>query len=151
MKKINVSWDQFYEDCKVLAYNIKKSLSGEYDSILAISRGGVIVAGVLSYLLNIKNIYTINISSYNEDNIQNKIILKNINVPVNFNFNTCLIIDDIFDSGNTFKKISKILRDDYDYNLEICGTLYSRFFHTNVISSKILNDTNVWIEFPWDM
>ncbi|MGN0913459.1 MAG: xanthine phosphoribosyltransferase, partial [Alphaproteobacteria bacterium] len=64
-KKLYIKWDEFHNHAKELCEKIKQS--GEYNKIVAISRGGLIPAGILAYELDIRNSQAINISSYDED------------------------------------------------------------------------------------
>ena len=60
--KIYLNWEEFYRDVKDLCAKIRQS--GEYDKLVAISRGGLIPAGIIAYELNIRNSSVINIATY---------------------------------------------------------------------------------------
>ena len=59
-EKIYINWSEFHQDVKDLCKKIKES--GEFDKIIAISRGGLIPAAIIAYELNIRNTETINFS-----------------------------------------------------------------------------------------
>ena len=48
-KKLYIKWDEFHNHAKELCEKIKQS--GEYNKIVAISRGGLIPAGILAHIL----------------------------------------------------------------------------------------------------
>ena len=59
--KVYITWNEFHQHAKILASKIKES--GKYNKIIAISRGGLLPAGILSYELDIRNTQAIKISS----------------------------------------------------------------------------------------
>jgi hypoxanthine phosphoribosyltransferase len=57
-----------------------------------------------------------------------------------------LIVDDIYDTGNTFSKVFDSLRG-FDCDFEF---LMSRYSDSNaILVAKILNH-NKWVVFPWE-
>ena len=64
-EKYYISWNDFHQDVKALAAKIKTA--GTFNKIIAISRGGLLPAGILAYELDIRNSQAINISSYDND------------------------------------------------------------------------------------
>ena len=145
-----------YKDIQYCISNASDLIQEKFDTILCITRGGLIPAGMLAYELGIKNIVTINASSYNDDdNSQEEFVsieklskkdIKKLNAS-----NHVLIVDDIIDSGNTIKAIKKYLFEKINVNVK-----YSVF---SIVSKKIeLNNYYIynmtgndnWVVFPWD-
>ena len=62
--KYYITWDEFHQDVKTLA---KKLGKGRFNKIIAISRGGLLPAGILAYELDIRNSQAINVSSYDNN------------------------------------------------------------------------------------
>ena len=60
--KIYISWDEFHRDVRALCNKIRED--GRYDKIIAISRGGMLPAGIIAYELNIRQTAVVNIATY---------------------------------------------------------------------------------------
>ena len=58
-----LDWQTFGDASRALAQSIADD-GFEPDMILAIARGGLLVAGALGYALGIKNLYTMNVEFY---------------------------------------------------------------------------------------
>lgn len=140
--KIYIKWDDFHQSVKKLCTRIKAS--GEYDKIIAVSRGGLIPAGIVSYELDIRNTQAVNISSYdnNYDRREDK------DIELNFNAadadEKTLIIDDLADSGRTFR----ILRQAYPKAKFV--SVYTKEAGKNDVDIYAEKMPDEWIVFPWD-
>ena len=119
-----------------LAYKIQRSCK-KYDAILAITNGGIVPARLMARELNINDIQFIP--------IRNKKLFIN-KLPPLHKSKKYLIVDEIYDTGNTFSKVSDSLRGfDCDF-----AFLMSRYRDSNVtLVAKILNH-NKWVVFPWE-
>ena len=51
-KAFPVSWDQFHRDARALAWRL--AASGPFTAIVAITRGGLVPAGMLAYRLDLR-------------------------------------------------------------------------------------------------
>jgi len=140
--KIYIKWDEFHQDVKNLCKKIQATK--KIDKIVAISRGGLLPAGIIAYEMNIRNCHSINIATYigNEHKKLDK--LENLEDVGEINENT-LIIDDLSDSGQTFFLLRKV------YPNACLATIYAKEKSLNEVDlySKILPDE--WIVFPWDL
>jgi xanthine phosphoribosyltransferase len=133
-----------YEEMKKDLENLKLS---EIDAIVAIARGGMTLAHHLAEKLSLKEVFTINASSYNKkEKISN---VKINNIPDLRNFKNILIVDDISDSGETFLEVTKKLKENYpNKNFKTLSIFYKP-------TSKFKPDfyfhkTNEWIKFFWE-
>ena len=88
------------EDCKNLAERVSK-LEPKITKIVAITRGGMYPALMLAQYLNIKNIDTICLKSYADDNKRGQIEVISDTFNEKWDDPRVLFIDDLFDSGNT--------------------------------------------------
>ena len=109
----------------------------KYDMILAITTGGIIPARLLARELEINYIQLIPIRSkklYKEE------------MPLLVKDKKYLIVDDIYDTGNTFAKVFEVIKNfDYDF-----AFLMTRHKNNNArLSAKVLNHEK-WIVFPWE-
>jgi len=91
----------------------KEQLEG-VDTILCITRGGMVFASILAYKLGIKNIININVSSYTDENKQEELRIGKLSkkdIKRLNNANRFVLIDDIIDSGNTIIAVTNYLDD----------------------------------------
>lgn len=129
MKNIYYTWEQFDQDVKVLAGNIS---SGDFvvNKIYGIKRGGSFLAISLSYLLG-KEVDIIDPNEGIKDD-------RNI-----------LIVDDICDSGETFKKLTTNIKN---YKTASIYFNIKQNYIVDYFSRKIDRDhEKSWIVFPWEM
>src|SRR6185437_12662561 len=61
-KSFPVSWDQFHRDSRALAWRLAGL--GQFDALVAITRGGLVPAAVVARELNIRNVETVAVKSY---------------------------------------------------------------------------------------
>lgn len=139
--KIFIKWNEFHQDCKSLCQKIKAS--GEYNKIVAISRGGLIPAGILAYELDIRNSQAVNISSYDEDRQRADSDVE-VFGSVGVVDEHTLIVDDLSDTGKTFHILRKL------YPNAKYVTVYAKSKGQPVVDifQKAMPDE--WIVFPWD-
>ena len=85
--KKRITWEEIHSDTQELAGKIKTT-GKTFKGILAITRGGLIPAGIVANELNIKIVETIGLESYQGLEQGNVKILKDANLlPVNYSFN----------------------------------------------------------------
>ena len=122
MKKIIYNWSDFIGDTINLANKLKNYKGLTFKDVYGISRGGLIPAVIISYLLDIPFV-----------RYENKINSKT------------LIIDDISDSGKTLKKLLK------KHKVGMTATLWimKQTKYLPDVHIRIKNDDE-WIVFPWE-
>jgi len=151
MEEIIITYDQIQSELLKLKKEIKKN----YDVLIGIKRGGVILTGMFQYILNNRNIDFLDITLYNQkyrrkEKIYTYEMIKNI--YENFkNYSNILIIDDICDTGSTFNAI-ELAKRNYDLNINID---YFSLFYNKESNFKInyycfKKPKNSWIIFPWE-
>lgn len=114
----------------------------DYQFIIGVSRGGLIPAVALSHKLRIP-MGTISTSSYVEYAANPKVDVWGLTFPLGVNHIMAqhmkfLIVDDIYDSGNTCKAIQRYL--------ELHGITNFKFI---TLIEKEKEDKR-WIVFPWE-
>src|SRR6267154_1993453 len=62
-KHFPVSWDEFHRDARALAWRL--AAAGPFQVIVAITRGGLVPAGIVARELGVRVIETICVASYN--------------------------------------------------------------------------------------
>ena len=140
--KLYINWQEFHQDTKALAEKIRAH--GKFDKIIAISRGGLIPAGILAYELDIRNSQAINISSYDGENRRAEDQIE-VSADIGAVDAATLIVDDLSDTGRTFK----ILRQIYPSATYV--TVYAKEQGASQVDIHALDLPNQWVVFPWDI
>ena len=133
-----------YEEMKM---DLQNNPIPKPDAIVAIIRGGMTLAHHLSEIFNIKDVFTINASSY--DKTKKLSTPKVWNIPNLTNHEKILIVDDISDSGETFLEVLKKLKEKYPN--KIFKTIAIFYKPTSKFKPDFyFHETNEWIEFFWE-
>lgn len=141
-EKVYINWNDFHQDVKDLCARIRQS--GEYDKIVAISRGGLVPAGIIAYELDIRNSAVINIATYvGAEHLK----LDEVDRPeaVGKVDEKTLIIDDLADSGQTFR----VMRRQFPKGRYV--TVYAKEKGKNEVDLYAREVPDEWIVFPWDI
>ena len=123
----DVSWDEIESLIKILSKKISK-MPRTFTSITTLSRGGLVPSRLLADHLGIDKIF-----------VDKKKISSN-----------SLFVDDIFDSGKTFKKV--ISKVDNPSKL-VFVTLFARRgkkYPKQLVYAKKTKSTSGYVVFPWD-
>ena len=141
--KIYINWQDFHQDVKDLCAKIKEE-GKEYNKLVAISRGGFIPAGIISYELDIRQSAVINIATY----VGSKHLkLDEVDCPdhVGLVDEKTLIIDDLADSGQTFK----VMRREFPQGKYV--TVYAKEKGKDEVDIYARDLPDKWVVFPWDV
>ena len=152
-KAFPVSWDQFHRDCKALAWRLAglSQAQGEWKSIVAITRGGLVPAAIIARELGVRNIETICIASYHEYQDQGRLnVIKGISQQVidasGGAGEGVLVIDDLTDTGATAKQVREMLPKAH------IATVYAKPTGRDMADTFVTEvSQDTWIYFPWDM
>jgi hypoxanthine phosphoribosyltransferase len=117
--------------------NIIEGSGKNYDLVLAITNGGIIPARLIARELEIGHIQLIP--------MRNKKLHREEILPL-VKCKKYLIVDDIYDTGDTFGKVfTEVKGFDCDF-----AFLMTRYKDSNAtIVAKVLNHEK-WIVFPWE-
>ena len=153
-KNGNLTWKKVQHDSNRLANIIIRESPKQFDKIMAITRGGMFPALIISEVLNINNIDTICVQSYKDKNQEPVEIIK---FPIVTKKESWLIIDDLIDTGETIQTI--INHIDYrflDYKSIkpefSIGVLYGKpkGLSRQLIDYYVEDVKDNWIVFPWE-
>ena len=102
IEQLRMGWEELGTGSKALAEQIAAD-GFQPDIILAIARGGLLVAGALGYALGVKNLYTMNVEYYTgvDERLDVPMILPPVPDLVDLNEARVLIADDVADTGHT--------------------------------------------------
>jgi hypoxanthine phosphoribosyltransferase len=120
------------------------------DIILAIARGGLLVAGALSYALGVKNTFTLNVEFYTgvDERLEMPMLLPPVPDLIDFAETKVLIADDVADTGATLLLVKDFCRACV---AEVrCAVLYEKP-QSAIHCEYVWKRTDRWIEFPWSL
>jgi len=142
------TWNQIYE---MLLYQAQKIKTQNYkpDLIVAIARGGVVPARILSDLLETPNLSFMQIEFYTSINqtLQEPILKQTL--TTNVTGKKILLIDDISDTGKSLQLAKNHLQHQGAIEIRT-ATLYGKP-HSVTTPDFYEKQTTDWVVFPWDI
>jgi xanthine phosphoribosyltransferase len=148
-KAFPVSWDQLHRDARALTWRLASI--GKFDAIIAITRGGLIPAGIIARELDIRLIETIGIASYHDYQNQGQLkVIKEVSPAIMAMMedggSNILVVDDLVDTGKTARVIRDMLPKAH------FATIYAKPQGRPLVDTFITEvSQDTWIYFPWDM
>ncbi len=140
-EKLYISWEKFHRDLKTLSEPFKND--DQWIGIIAITRGGLVPAGIFATETGIKNVKVIGLKSYEGDQ-QGEMSI--INQPTLDNGGEgWIVIDDLSDTGKTLEVIKEL----YPNAKRICPYVKPE---GKPLAHSFIEETtqDTWIVFPWD-
>ena len=143
-KAFPVSWDQFHRDCRALTWRLNEV--GPFHAVIAITRGGLVPAGIVARELGVRVIETICVASYNHINQGELRLLKPVADGIlALGGQGVLIVDDLVDTGRTAKLVRDVLPKAH------FASVYAKPLGKPMVDTFITEvSQDTWIFFPWD-
>lgn len=144
-KAFPVSWDAFHRDARALAWRLASV--GGFSAIVAVTRGGLVPAGIVARELGIRVIDTIGVASYEEETRRGDVrVLKPLSETIlTLPSEEVLIVDDLVDTGATAKVVRALLPKAH------FATVYAKPQGRPLVDTFITEvSQDTWIYFPWD-
>jgi xanthine phosphoribosyltransferase len=142
-QRIDVTWNELHRDALLLAWRLHEVR--HFKGIIAVSRGGLFTAQAVAYELDIHYVDTYCIKSYNH---QEQTVCEDLKVPqlpAGTRTDDFIVIDDLADTGQTFKHIKT------RYPTAHYAAIYAKPQGESQCDSFITEvSQNTWIYFPWD-
>ena len=153
-KGFHVSWDQIHRDSRALAWRLQgrgPEAEGGWRAIVAITRGGLVPAMIVSRELDIRVVDTISVKSYHSgggaaDQRSEARVTKSPQEALMGDGTGILVVDDLVDSGKTLELVRRL------YPKAHFATVYAKPHgkpQVDTYVTEVSQDT--WIFFPWDM
>ncbi|MCE3047155.1 phosphoribosyltransferase [Helicobacter kayseriensis] len=139
-------YDEFLKDARTLFEKIDSQI-GKPDAIIAIARGGLTLAHMLSLRWNLREVYSLNAISY-DGNKQQELIIKNV-PNINKDFKKVLIVDEIVDSGKSLHKIMEILREE-NADIKFYSAVVFQKQNAQIKADFFIREPQDWIDFFWE-
>lgn len=150
---VKVDWDDIFLYVKKIHKDVDEHLKGENRTlrcVVGLLRGGLIPGVMLSHRLGVPLIPLQWQTRDNDQKIDPTPLVKEI---LNCSSHeTCLIVDDIVDSGKTFQDINdyiNLLQRHCNMRWIFATLIKKTNLDFDVISGCDLNDDS-WIVFPWE-
>lgn len=142
-----LQWTDFADASRGLATRVRAS-GFDPDVVIAIARGGLLLAGAISYALGTKNCGSINVEFYtgvNERLPKPVLSAPMLDAPA-LAGKRVLVVDDVSDSGHTLALVVGMLGETA---AEVrSATLYTKP-RTVLVPDYTWRETDGWIIFPW--
>jgi xanthine phosphoribosyltransferase len=148
-KGFHVSWDQIHRDSRALAWRLDKQgplEGGGWKAVVAITRGGMAPAMIVSRELDIRTVDTISVKSYNHQAQTAPRVIKAPDEEMMGDGTGILIVDDLVDTGKTLELVRQL------YPKAHFATVYAKPMGRGMVDTFITEvSQDTWIFFPWDM
>jgi hypoxanthine phosphoribosyltransferase len=142
-----MTWEELGAGARELARQVA---DGGYrpEMVLAIARGGLLVAGALAYALDVKNTYTMNVEFYTgvDERLELPMILPPVPDLVDVAEARVLIADDVADTGQTLALVKEFCAGKVR---EVRAAVLYEKPRTTVRCEYVWRRTDRWIDFPW--
>jgi hypothetical protein len=142
-----MTWADLGDGARDLAAQIAAD-GYEPSLILGIARGGLLAAGALSYALDLKNAFTMNVEFYTgvDERLPVPMLLPPVPDLVDLQDQRVLIADDVADTGQTLVLVQEFLAGKV--REARIAVLYEK--PRSVVSCEyVWRRTDRWIDFPW--
>ncbi len=143
------TYEEFGEASRELAQQIIDS-DFEVDIVVAIARGGMLLAGSLSYALGVKSCGAMNVEFYTGvgTRLPEPIILPPMLDQQSLDGKRELLVDDVSDSGRTLALVIQLLEAS---GAEVRTVVLYTKPHTVQEAHYTWRRTDKWINFPWSV
>ena len=141
---------EIHNFCEDLAIKLKGK---KFDSVVGVSRGGLIPATIMAEYMNVRELRTVGVRSYQLNGIgmgkRDTEVLYQSCSP--YLYGDVLLIDDIADTGETFHFLLDHFKRNKNINKIITCSVFVRR-SSNYVPDYYAKDIvgNEWIVFPWE-
>ena len=147
-KGFHVSWDQIHRDARALAWRLDGHGpdNGAWRAVVAITRGGLVPAMIVSRELDIRVVDTISVQSYEHQDQTEARVTKSPQNGLMGDGTGILVVDDLVDTGRTLELVRSL------YPKAHFATVYAKPSGRPMVNTYITEvSQDTWIFFPWDM
>ncbi|TYB81732.1 xanthine phosphoribosyltransferase [Maritimibacter fusiformis] len=148
-KGFHISWDQIHRDSRALAWRLDGHgplEGGAWKAVVAITRGGMAPAMIVSRELDIRHVDTISVKSYNHQEQSEPVVIKSPDMALVGDGEGVLIVDDLVDTGKTLEVVRALMPKAH------FATVYAKPKGKPMVDTYITEvSQDTWIFFPWDM
>ncbi|RLE69810.1 MAG: phosphoribosyltransferase [Thermoprotei archaeon] len=145
MRVILISWEELTDDIITLARRIQRP---RFDVMVAIARGGLVAARILSDLIGIRKLASLTISYYEKVGVRGAEPRIVSDVGMNLEGLRVLLVDDVADTGHTLRIALQHLVERGAESVTTCTVYlkpwckYKPDYHAKIVDR--------WIVFPYE-
>ena len=134
-----LSWADIHRDSKILATMLAEL--PPFTGIIAVTRGGLVPAAILSRELDIRLVETACVSTYDDREVREPVVLKGIEGDGT----GWVVVDDLVDTGATAQVLRAMLPKAH------FATLYAKPKGQPLVDTFVaVFAQTTWVSFPWD-
>lgn len=148
MEKRKVNYEVIDFLSRALAFRFK--LNGrEFSHVIGISRGGLLPAKIISYILDAQFL------SYGVNTYNGKYQTDSVDIYQDINFDNLpenariLVVDDKCDTGKTIDHIKSVIGTRFDY-VRYAAVFAEKRAIKKVDHYGVLLSDHTWVDFPWE-
>lgn len=146
-KDFPVSWEEIHRNARALAWKLSEKGpldKGGWKGVVAVTRGGLVPACIVARELGVLLVETLCISSYDVKEQGKAQVLKTPSMATEGG-KGWLVIDDLVDTGNTFRIAREILPGAH------YACVYAKPMGADTTDTFFMEvSQNTWIHFPWE-
>ncbi|AGW42160.1 xanthine-guanine phosphoribosyltransferase [Leifsonia xyli subsp. cynodontis DSM 46306] len=144
-----LGWLEFGEASRHLAGEVVES-GFEPNLVVAIARGGLMLAGAVSYALGVKACGALNVEFYTGfgERLPEPVMLPPMLDAAALDAKRVLLVDDVSDSGRTLAMVVDLIAASGAEVRTVC--LYAKP-RTVIVPDFVWRRTDRWITFPWSV
>jgi hypoxanthine phosphoribosyltransferase len=142
-----LGWPDFGAVARVLAADVLGS-GFEPEVVIAIARGGLLLAGAIAYAMDVKACGALNVEFYTdmEKTLPDPVVLPPMLDGGSLAGKRVLLVDDVSDSGRTLDLVKRLVIDMGAEVRTVCLYVKPR---TILRPDYVWRETDAWIAFPW--
>lgn len=140
-----LTWEQLVEDVGTLADAVARE---SFDAMVAVARGGFVVARILSDFLGVKRVFSIGIEYYRGVGERMRAPSVVGSLGVNVGGQCVLVVDDVADTGETLRVAAEYLRGRGAARVVIC-TVYVKPW-CRLMPDYYAKVVRQWVVFPYE-
>lgn len=147
IERIALGWDRITEDCKNLSFLMRDAgmVTGIH-GFIALARGGLSVAQLLGYYLDVRRIEAITVVGYEDtQKLKEQKLLGNQSPDIG-DGEGWIVIDDLVDTGRSYRFVKKLLPKARFV------ALYAKpegLPDAELALTTFAQDS--WLDFPWEV
>ena len=149
MQTLKLSWEDIEELAAQLVHAIKAS-GFKPDYVVGIAMGGLIPLALVAERLGVKSIATVSARSYDEKTKKRgKLVISHI-PRIQARGKRILLIDEIADTGETFRAVSKALKNACGAKDIKTAAIVVNTKRCRLRPNFSVLDVDRWVVFPWE-
>ena len=142
-KDLYISWDELQRDTRTLCHDLLERRP--WTGIVAVARGGLIPAAIISRELDVRLVDTVCAVSYRGTQAQEQGADVEVLKGFDGDGDGWLLIDDLVDTGRTAKTVRAMLPKAF------FATVYAKPEGQPYVDAWVRDvPQSTWIRFPWD-